>query len=157
MRQFVFVWLAGIGVAGCAAQPLQSAAQDPAGSAAVTAHAQVPDNLRGTEWRFIDIEGTAVPNGVVATLRLRGNRASGKAGCNSYGASWQTSPDGSTRFGETMSTKKACLEPAGAMQVERGVFDALQRTTRLRREGGSLVLLDASGKPLAKLVPAGSP
>jgi hypothetical protein len=50
----------------------------------------------------------------------------------------------------------ACLEPAGAMQVERGVFGVLQRTTRLCRDGDNLVLLDASGKPLAKLVPDGS-
>jgi len=156
MRQVVFVLLAVIGVAGCAAQPVQGAPQDSAGSPVATDDAPASANVQGTEWRFIEIGGTAVPDDVVATLRLRGNRASGKAGCNSYGASWQMSADGSTRFGETLSTKMACLEPAGAMQVERGVFDALQRTTGLRREGDDLVLLDASGKPLAKLVPGGS-
>ena len=157
MRHAVFVLLAVIGVAGCAAQPVQGSAQDPVGNVAAASDARIPDNLRGTEWRFIEIQGAAVPDGVVATLRLRGNRASGKAGCNSYGASWQVSADGSARFGEIMSTKMACLEPAGAMQVERGVFGVLQRTARLRRDGDNLVLLDASGKPLAKLVSAGSP
>lgn len=155
MRPVVFVLLAVIGVAGCAAQPVQSAAQDSAGSPVATADALASANLQGTEWRFIEIGGTAVPDDVVATLRLHGNLASGKAGCNSYGASWQMSADGGTRFGEPMSTKMACLEPAGAMRVERGVFNALQKTARLRRDGDNLVMLDASGKPLAKLAPAG--
>jgi heat shock protein HslJ len=110
MRQVVFVLLAVMGVAGCAAQPVQGAAQDSAGSHVATADALASANLQGTEWRFIEIGGTAVPDDVVATLRLRGNRASGKAGCNSYGASWQMTADGGTRFGEMMSTKMACLE-----------------------------------------------
>jgi hypothetical protein len=37
------------------------------------------------------------------------------------------------------------------MRVERGVFDALEHTARIRRDADALVLLDASGKPLAKL------
>lgn len=157
MRRMVFVLWAVIGVAGCSAQPVQSAARTPTGSSAAAPDNVQPGDLRGTSWRFVEIEGTAVPNDIIATLRLRGNRASGKAGCNSYGASWQMSADGGTRFGETMSTKMACLEPAGAMHVERGVFDVLQHAVRLRRHGDNLVLLDASGQPLAKLAPAGSP
>lgn len=157
MHKVVFVLLAVIAVAGCAAQPVQRTAQDSVGGSAATPDAQGAANLRGTDWRFIEIGGRAVPEDVVATLRLRGNRASGKAGCNSYGASWQVSADGSTRFGETMSTKMACMEPAGAMQVERGVFDAMEKTARLRRDGDDLVMLDASGKPLAKLASDRSP
>lgn len=157
MRRIVFVLLAVIGVAGCSAQPVQSAAQVSTDSSAVTPDAAAPGDLRGTDWRFVEVEGTAVPNDVVAALRLSGSRASGKAGCNSYGASWQMSTDGGTRFGQIISTKMACLEPAGAMQVERGVFDVLQHAVRLRRHGDNLVLLDASGQPLAKLAPAGSP
>ena len=157
MRQVVFVLLAVIGVAGCSAQPVQSAAQTPTGGAVATPDNAQPGDLRGTSWRFVEVGGTAVPEGVVATLRLRGNRASGKAGCNSYGASWQMSADGGTKFGETMSTKMACLAPAGAMQVERGVFDTLQKTARLRRDGDSLVMLDAAGQPLARLAPEDSP
>ncbi|HKZ11009.1 MAG TPA: META domain-containing protein [Rhodanobacteraceae bacterium] len=157
MRRIVFVLLAVIGVAGCSAQPVQSTAQVSMDSSAATPDAAAPGNLRGTDWRFVEVEGSAVPNDVVATLRLSESRASGKAGCNSYGASWQTSTDGGTRFGQIISTKMACLEPAGAMQVERGVFDVLQHAVRLRRHGDNLVLLDASGQPLAKLAPEGSP
>jgi len=110
-------------------------------------------SLRGTDWRFVDVERTRVPDGVVATLHLRDGRASGKAGCNSYGASWDVSAEGGIRFGQTMATKMACMTPAGAMQVERGVFDVLTRAVQVRREGENLILLDASGQPLATLVP----
>lgn len=153
MRQVAFVLLAALGIMGCAAQAQRNPAPNPTDAAAPTS-ASVGD-LRGTDWRFIEVEGTAVPGGVIATLRLGDGRASGKAGCNAYGASWETSADGGIHFGQTMSTKMACLEPAGAMQVERGVFDALQHAARVLRADGKLVLLDASGQPLATLVPEG--
>lgn len=157
MRRIVFALLAVIGIAGCSVQPVQGAGQVSTGGSAAAPEAAPPGNLRDTDWRFVEVGGTTVPEGVVATLRLRDGRASGKAGCNAYGASWQVSAEGGARFGEAMSTKMACLQPAGVMQVERGVLDALQRTARLRREGGNLVLLDASGEPLARLAPDGEP
>lgn len=108
-------------------------------------------NLDGTEWRFIEVDGAPVPNGVNATLRLHGGHASGRTGCNAYAASFETTAGGSAKFGQAMSTKMACLVPSGAMNVERDVLDALQRTARIERQGDSLTLLGASGKPLAKL------
>lgn len=98
-----------------------------------------------------------MPNGVNATLHLRDGRASGRTGCNAYGATWEMHADGRAKFGAAMSTKMACLTPADAMQVERGVLDALQHTAGLRRDAETLVLLDASGKPLAKLAPENAP
>lgn len=156
MRHVVLVVLATLGIAGCAAQAARDPAPAPAAPAA-SSQQSVPGDLRGTDWRFVEVEGLRVSDGVNATLRLREGRASGKAGCNSYGASWEITADGGTRFGETMSTRMACLEPTGAMQVERGVFNALQHATRLRRDGETLVMLDASGKPLAKLTPDNTP
>lgn len=134
------------------------AARDPVAAPAATSPEQsTPSNLEGTDWRFVDVAGTSVPDGVTATLHLRRGRASGKAGCNGYGASWEMSTDGRIRFGATMSTKMACIAPAGAMQVEQGVFEALRGAATVRRDGTTLVLLDASGKPLAKLVADGVP
>lgn len=156
MRMTSFLTAAALCMAGCAAQTaLASPAPAPAASAASLATAQA--NLDGTQWRFIEVNGVAVPAGVTATLHLHDGRASGKAGCNAYGAAWERSANGSTKFGSTLSTKMACLQPAGAMQVERGVFDALGRTARIQRNGDTLVLLDATGKPLAKLARSGAP
>lgn len=156
MRKMVFGLLAVVAVSGCAAQ----AARDPTpvpGASASAAQASPPGSLDGSNWRFVEVDGSKVPDGVTATLHLHDGRASGKAGCNAYGASWETSPDGDTRFGPAMSTKMACLTPAGAMQVEKAVFQALQDTARVRRDGGRIVLLDAGGKPLATLAAAPTP
>lgn len=154
MRRVLLVLVATLALTGCAAQ----AARDPSPPPASVAPSRQPasGNLRGTDWRFVKVADTPVPAGVTATLRLQDGRASGKAGCNAYGASWETSADGRTKFGAVMSTKMACISPAGAMQVEHGVLDALQHAARLQRDGESLVLLDASGRPLAELVPNGA-
>lgn len=87
-------------------------------------------------------------------LRLRDGRASGRAGCNSFGAAWELADGGSIRFSKLMSTKMACLEPAGAMRVGHGVLAALRHAERIERDGGALVLLDGAGKRLATLEPA---
>lgn len=138
---------------GCSAQ----AARDPvpvvaAISAAPAAAAPTLAHLDGTSWHFIDVGGAAVPAGVTATLRFHAGRASGNAGCNAYGASYEISADGSVKFGGAMSTKMACLQPAGAMETERGVFAALQHAVKMALQDGRLVVLDAGGRPLAKLV-----
>ncbi len=148
MRPIALMLMVSLAVTGCAAQ----AARDPAPSSSAASPASTTHaDLDGTEWRFVEINGTTVPKGVTATLRLHGSRASGRTGCNAYGASFEAAADGSAKFGQAMSTKMACLKPAGAMDVERGVLDALQHTARIERQGDSLTLLDASGKPLAKL------
>ena len=46
-----------------------------------------------------------------------------------------------------MTTKMACP----AMELERRFLEALQSTARWRIASGALELLDASGKPLARL------
>lgn len=131
---------------GCSAQAAREPVASPPVARAVAPTASVDGN-----WRFVEIGGTAVPTGVTATLHLRGGQASGKAGCNAYGARWTASADGAGSFGPPRSTKMACMTPAGAMQVEHGVFDALSHVARMRRDGDALWLLDAAGKPLAHL------
>lgn len=152
--------LVSLAVTGCAAQ----AARDPAPvqAASGTAPSSQPAgmglaSLDGSEWRFIELAGQPVPAGVNATLRMRGGRAAGKAGCNAYGARYHIAADGSARFEQTLSTKMACLQPAGVMHVEQGVFNAFRNAARVAIVNGDLVMLDAAGKPLAKLAPAGSP
>ncbi|HJR14701.1 MAG TPA: META domain-containing protein [Rhodanobacteraceae bacterium] len=148
--------VAALVIAGSAAQALRDPVDAQDSSAAASSGA-TPSDLRGSDWRFVEVNGVPVPNGVDATLRLRDGRASGKAGCNAYGASWEMSANGHTKFGDAMSTKMACLEPAGTMEVERSVFGALRHAARMHRDGETLVLLDGSGKPLAKLVPDDTP
>src|SRR5690348_10876583 len=151
MRPISVMLMAALAVTGCAAQ----AARDPVPVQAASSAPSIPTaaSLDGSEWRFVELDGVPVPTGVKATLRFRGGRAAGKAGCNAYGARYQIATDGTAEFKQTLSTKMACLQPAGAMQVERGVFHAFRNTAKVEISGGELVMLDATGKPLAKLAP----
>jgi heat shock protein HslJ len=114
-----------------------------------------PDALQlaGTQWKFVKLDGHDVPSGFNATLNFeRNGHVSGHAGCNGYGGPWEAS-NGALHFGGMISTKMACLQPAGAMATERNVFAALRETAQARLQGHSLVLLDAEGAPLATLEP----
>ena len=158
MRPISVILMAALAVTGCAAQ----AARDPVPQAASPASSTVSSvptaaSLDGSEWRFVELHGAPVPAGVKATLRFRGGRAAGRAGCNAYGARYQIAADGSAKFTQTLSTKMACLQPVGAMQVEQGVFNAFRRVAKVAIVDGDLLMLDADGKPLAKLVPAALP
>lgn len=157
MRPIPVMLMAALAVTGCAAQ----AARDPAPpKAAVSAPAPSNTNLanlNGSEWRFVELDGQSVPAGVDATLRLSTGHAAGRAGCNAYGARYHIAADGSAGFMQTLSTKMACLQPRGAMQVEQGVFNAFRETAKVEMRDGELVLLDAAGKPLAKLRQQSSP
>lgn len=158
MRPIPVMLMAALAVTGCAAQ----AARDPGPVAPATATSTTSSNtdlasLDGSEWRFVELEGVPVPAAVNATLRLRDGRAAGKAGCNAYGARYHIAADGSAEFEQTLSTKMACLQPAGVMRVEQGVFNAFRHTAKVAIVNGELVMLGATGKPLAKLAPTGSP
>lgn len=152
MRPTAVLVLAGLLAAGCSAQAARDPAPAPASSTAAGAVVE-PNKLDGTQWHFVEVDGAAVPPDVPATLRFRGNHAGGKAGCNAYGASFRLAADGSAGFTQNLSTKMACLQPPGAMQVQRGIFAAFRNTARVKLEQGELVLLDATGKPLARLAP----
>lgn len=107
--------------------------------------------LADTQWRFVKVGGHDVPSGVNATLKFESNgHVSGHAGCNGYGGPWEAS-NGALHFGGMISTKMACLQPAGAMQAERGVFEALRETASARTQDQQLILLDANGAALATL------
>ncbi|TAN07883.1 MAG: META domain-containing protein [Rhodanobacteraceae bacterium] len=153
MRTTPMVLMFALAMTGCAVHAARDPEPAPPISSAASASDMATSNLDATAWRFVEVAGRPVPAGVHAILRLRAGRASGKAGCNSFGATWQQSADGGAVFGQVMSTKMACMQPAGAMQVEHGVFAALRDAARIERDGDSLVLLDASGKPLARLAP----
>lgn len=151
MKATIVVLAAALAVCGCSAQAARDPARAvPATSAATSAGVSVMD-LDGTDWRFIEVAGRAVPADVTATMRFKDGRISGKAGCNAYGASYSIKPDGSAHFQQGMSTKMACLTPPGAMQVEHGVFAALRTATKAEIRDGRLLLLDSAGKSMAEL------
>jgi heat shock protein HslJ len=148
------VLMAVLVVAGCGTR----AAREPAFAEPPTASEPVAGTtmakLDGTQWRFVEVAGAPVPAAVTATLRIRDGRISGRAGCNSFGAKYLADADGKGSFSQIMSTKMACVEPAGAMDVGHRIFEALPKVSRMDLADGELALLDAAGKPLARLEPA---
>lgn len=135
--------------AGALAAPQQSAPAPGASASAAVATGAL--QLAGSHWQFSRINGQVVAAGAHATLAFDANgHASGHAGCNSYGGSYQQSAN-TLHFGALLSTKMACLLPAGAMQTEQAVFNAMRATAGARMDGSNLILLDADGNPLATL------
>lgn len=151
----MLIVMAMLFAAGCSAQAMR----DPvsADMAPPVAAGATMSGLDGTEWRFMEVDGAAVPPAVTATLRIRGTHVSGRAGCNTYGANYRIAADGSASFSQVLSTKMACLEPAGAMQVEHRVFSTLPDVARIELRDGRLALLDARGRPVARLEPTREP
>lgn len=154
MRPMPALLLVALTAAGCTAH----AARDPATAMTTSVAAGSPAALNpalagldGSRWLFVELDGVPVPRGVKATLRMRDGRASGRAGCNTYGARYHITADGSAEFKQTLSTKMACLQPTGVMRVEQGVFNAFRRATHVTIASGDLVMLDAAGRPLARL------
>jgi heat shock protein HslJ len=147
------VLMAVLMVAGCSTQAVHEPASSmtPVASEPVAGTAMA--KLDGTEWRFVEVAGDPVPPEVTATLRIRGDRISGRAGCNSFGAKYLAAAHGKGSFSQIISTKMACLAPAGAMDVEHRVFETLPHVSKMDLRDGELVLLDARGKPLARLEP----
>lgn len=176
MRPVPIVLMVALLLTGCSAQATHDAApispaRDPAPAAAPAATSTPPPmstsapsattptlaHLDGTSWRFVEVAGAPVPPAVHATLHLRGGHASGKAGCNAFGAAYHIGADGSARFQQALSTRMACPQPPGAMKTEHGVFAAFHATAKVRMQQGQLVLLDADGRVLAELAPADGP
>ncbi|MGH8184011.1 MAG: META domain-containing protein, partial [Rhodanobacteraceae bacterium] len=88
MRTTAMVLMLALAMTGAAAHAARDPAPAPPTSADASAGDAALSQLDGTAWRFVEVAGRPVPAGVHAILRLRHGRASGKAGCNSFGAAW---------------------------------------------------------------------
>jgi len=107
-------------------------------------------SLKGTEWLAEDIGGKGVLDIVQSTLSIAGGgKISGSGGCNRYFGT-ATVEGGKIRIGPLGATQMACV-PA-QMDQERKFLDALGATQGYRLDDGKLILLDAAGNPLVRLV-----
>jgi heat shock protein HslJ len=106
--------------------------------------AGLADSIQGHMWAAEAIGGKDVVDGTVVTLKIEGNRVSGKAGCNGYGGPVEIDGD-RIKFGALFSTKMACMG-GGVMEQEQRYLNALQGVTRgeIRRDG-TLVLKSRDG------------
>lgn len=112
--------------------------------------------LGGTQWALVDLQGTPLPDSVRPTLAFSDSGAvSGLAGCNRFNGR-VTIGDGSLAFGPLATTRMFCGEPA--MTVESRFLGALQRVVRYELRDGELHLSADESGTLVRLraAPAGT-
>lgn len=112
--------------------------------------AGLPDALTEHRWLAEDIGGGGVIDNAQTTLAFSSEgRAEGSGGCNQF--SGPVSVDGEAMtFGHIASTRKACV-PA-LLDQEQKFLIALAGTRSYSLDGSTLTLLDASGRPVARLM-----
>lgn len=105
-------------------------------------------------WRAQAIDGAPVLPRSSTSLTIASDlRAGGKGGCNSYFA--QAELDGTAlQFSAVASTRMSC--EASVNDQEMRFFSALSSTRGWRIDGDELLLLDARGQELARLVRSNS-
>jgi heat shock protein HslJ len=111
-----------------------------------------------TNWTcesLMDTSGTLIPaqSGTDVTAMFgREGRMSGTAGCNRYGATYQTR-DYSITVSGISATEMFCHGP-GIMEQESAFLADLEKASSFRVSESSLKLYDATGKTVLVFVPA---
>ena len=109
----------------------------------------ISEELDGTSWRAVSIDGVSIPQDVDVTMNFGADKSvSGLAGCNNYRVQ-NVRTEGGVAFTQIAATRKLCPEPQ--MSTEAKFVDALSRVNNFRhnREGqlmvfgrDTLILLD---------------
>jgi heat shock protein HslJ len=134
-------------IAGCAVPGTGGSNGAGAGSAEASSA-----SLTNTRWKLVQLgaDAVSVPDGPREPhIILQDGRAAGSGGCNRMSGSY-TLNGKSLRFTPMLATKMYC---EGGMQYERPFFDALERTSAWRIDGGKLEMLNDGGNVLARFEP----
>jgi heat shock protein HslJ len=95
--------------------------------------------IDGVDWHLVGLEGQTV--GWPASLRFDGASVTGKAPCNSWGATTSASLP-ALSLGPIRATRMACPDLA----AERAFFDALKAMQRAELDQGHLYLIGPEGR-----------
>ncbi len=105
------------------------------------------DPLDGTAWVLSGTSpGPGRPAGITITLTFADGLAGGSGGVNSYGAPYETGPNGRLTIGTITSTLIAGSEEANA--AEAAYFAALAEVAAYRINNATLTLSDSDGQTL---------
>jgi hypothetical protein len=123
--------------------------------------AELQSTLEGPTWSLLAFvepnpQGQApnrypLPEDVLAgteiTVVFASGEVRGSAGCNNYGSTYSREGDALT-VGPVAVTERACLEPAGIMELEGRFLDLLAKVTAQRVYGQQLWLETDDGRAL---------
>lgn len=105
------------------------------------------DPLQGTTWTLSAIGERSPVAGTTVTLEFKDGQASGTAGCNGYGGSYEVDGD-KISFHELASTLMLCTGPEGIMEQEAEFLGSLNEAGRFELAGGRLQLFRSDGEAL---------
>lgn len=106
--------------------------------------------LAGTEWAAFAIDGKSEVLNPKPKLRwISADKVAGTGGCNGFAGPAVVTPD-SLILGPMASTGRACLSMPGSQEDK--FFKAMELTRKAKIERDQLVLMDESGKQLARLM-----
>ena len=121
----------------------------------LTACSAFPDagaSLEDTHWELYAYRKSRPIEDTTLTIKFEDGRASGSAGCNSYGSMYQVNGKEIT-FSEVSSTVMACLEPEGVMEQEQLFLQYLGEAQRFEVVDGQLQIFWSDHEALT-FVPA---
>lgn len=109
----------------------------------------------GRKWVLEELENSEgnmeIPEGMVIDLKIGDSRLAGWTGCNRYFASYFDLGDGMLRIGVIGSTKAHC---EGMMVAERTFYEAMEKVTRIIRDGEALILCSLGDEIRLRFRPA---
>ena len=112
---------------------------------------QKADELAGTEWELISINGNDLIEGTAITLVFSETYLGGQMGCNGYGGGpdsgkYISKGDGTFQIGDPFAvTVQLCTNPEGIMEQESEYIDALMAATHYQILDEGLEIKDEAG------------
>jgi heat shock protein HslJ len=144
----------GLAAASCQTTPPATSA--PATTTTPAPATTPPAPLRNTRWVLRQLNGQPVSPPAESRepyllLRETELRAEGNGSCNRFSGTFELPATGQLRFGPLLSTRMACVDPAGTA-TETGFTRALEVTRTYQISGDTLRLFaDAATSPTAVL------
>jgi len=115
---------------------------------------QKTDELAGTEWELVTLNGKDLIGGTTITLEFTEMYLGGQMGCNGYGGSpdsgkYHAKSDGTFTLGSPFAvTVQLCTEPEGIMEQEAAYIEALMSAARYKIVGDRLEIENEAGETI---------
>jgi len=104
--------------------------------------------LLDSEWRLVELSGTAVPKGLDSVARFTSDgKVKGSGGCNRFSGAYSLKGD-TIKIGPLISTRRACPKPTTDLDLR--FFRAIGSAVKADRKSAELSLLDSIGKVVAR-------
>ena len=106
-----------------------------------------PATFDGTSWSLSHFGNTTLPEGLAITAQFEDGRVYGSSGCNTYRGTYALDGNQIT-FGPLATTRMACLEPAGLMEIEQTFLEWMTDAQTFILSSDHLMILRPDGEAL---------